>query len=105
MDDFGVLVFGSLFIVLLIFLAIGRWYPGSGADQIDWRPTRSYEDEVRLEMEDMEQMLEAHNKRRRREGRPEMTEEDVLAEVEEGERWRSEARERYRREHGGGAEA
>ena len=98
MDEFGVFVFGALLVVFLIFLAIGKWYPGSGAEQIDWRPTRSYEDEVRLEQEDIEQMLEAQNVRRRATGRPELTEEQVHAQVEEGERWRQEQLERFQRE-------
>jgi hypothetical protein len=103
MDEFGVFVFGSLVVVVLIFLAIGKWYPGSGAEQVDWKPTRSYEDEVRLEMEDVEQMLEAQNERRRASGRTEITEADVQEQVAEDERWREEELERYQRGHGGDA--
>jgi hypothetical protein len=97
-DAFAVLVFGGLAVVLLAFLAIGRWYPGSGAEQVDWRPTRSYEDEARLESEDIDQMIEAQNERRRASGRPEITEEQVRAEVEAAERWRAERAEHYRRD-------
>jgi hypothetical protein len=100
MDEFGVFVFGALIVVFLIFLAIGKWYPGSGAEQVDWRPTRSYEDEIRLEMEDVDQMIEAQNVRRRASGRPELTEEQIRDEVAEAERRREEELERYRREHG-----
>lgn len=82
--------------MVLIFLAIGKWYPGSGADVLDWRPTRSYEDEIRLELEDVDQMLEAQNERRRRSGRPELTEEDVRAQVGAGQRELKEMGERYR---------
>jgi hypothetical protein len=98
MDEFGVFVFGSLIAVFLIFYAIGKWYPGSGAEQVDWRPTRSPEVEAELEMEDMQQMLDAQNERRRRTGRPEITEEDVAERVEEDRRWRDELIERYRKE-------
>ena len=70
------------FLILGIFLAIGKWYPGSGAEQLDWKPTRSYEDEVELEMQDVDQMIEAQNERRRRSGRAEISEEDVQAEVD-----------------------
>jgi hypothetical protein len=98
MDEFGVFVFGSLIAVFLIFYAIGKWYPGSGAEQVDWEPTRSPEVEAELEMEDMQQMLDAQNERRRRTGRAEITEEDVAAQVEEDRRWRDELIERYRRE-------
>lgn len=72
----------ALALLLLIFLAIGKWYPGTGADVLDWQPTRSYEDEIRLEIEDIDEMLEASNERRRRTGRPELTEEEVRQQVE-----------------------
>ena len=80
MELLGVLV--ALGLLLLIFLAIGKWYPGSGAEVLDWQPTRSYEDEIRLELEDIDEMLEASNERRRRTGRPELTEDQVRGEVE-----------------------
>jgi hypothetical protein len=105
MDEFGAFVFGSLIVVFLIFYAIGKWYPGSGAEQVDWRPTRSPEVEAELEMEDLQQMLDAQNERRRRSGRPEITEEDVAAQVEEDRRWRDELIERYKRESEGDVEA
>jgi hypothetical protein len=95
-DEFGVFVLFSLIAVVLIFLAIGKWYPGSGAEQVDWRPTRSYEDEIRLELEDIDQMIEAQNERRRASGRPEITEDDIRAQVDEAERWRKSEAERYR---------
>jgi hypothetical protein len=98
MDEFGVFVFGALLVVFLIFLAIGKWYPGSGAEQVDWRPTRSPELEAELELEDIDQMIEAQNVRRRATGRAEITEDEVRADVDESERWRQEQLERYRRE-------
>ena len=60
--------FGGL-VVIGIFLAIGKWYPGSGAEQVDWRPTRSPEVEAELEIDDVDQMIEAQNARRRASGR------------------------------------
>jgi hypothetical protein len=87
-DEFGVFVFGAIIVVVLIFLAIGKWYPGSGAEQVDWRPTRSPELEAELEIDDIDQMVEAQNTRRRATGRPEITEEDAREWVEEDERWR-----------------
>ena len=89
-------VFGAIVVAFLVFLAIGKWYPGSGAEQVDWKPTRSYEDEIRLELEDIDQMVEAQNERRRASGRPEISEDQIRAEVEEEERWRKEASEQYR---------
>ena len=77
-----------------IFYALGRWYPGSGAEQVDWRPTRSPELEAELELDDVDQMLEAQNSRRRATGRPELTEEDIQERVAEDQRWRDELRRR-----------
>jgi hypothetical protein len=98
MDEFGVFVLGMGLVVLAILLAIGKWYPGSGAEQVDWRPTRSPELEAELELDDIDQMLEAQNARRRASGRPELTEEDVRAQVADDERWRDELRRRARGE-------
>ena len=96
MDEFGVFMFFALLVVVLIFLALGRFYPGSGAEQVDWKPTRSPELEAELELEDIDQMLELQNERRRRTGRPELTEEGLRAEVEAEERERRARSERYR---------
>jgi hypothetical protein len=80
-DGFSLLVLGGLLALVGVFWYIGTRSPVSGAEVLDWRPTRSYEDEVLLEMEDIDQMLEAQNERRRRSGRPELTEDDMRAEI------------------------
>ena len=36
MDEFSLFVFFGGLVVIGIFLAIGKWYPGSGAEQVDW---------------------------------------------------------------------
>ena len=100
MDEFAAfVVFGSL-VVIGIFLALGRWYPGSGAEQVDWRPTRSPEVEAELELDDVDQMIEAQNARRRKTGRAEITEADIREQVAADQRWRDELR---RRAAGGAA--
>jgi hypothetical protein len=98
---FGIAMVIMLVVLFGIFLAIGKWYPGSGADVLDWKPTRSYEDEVRLELEDVDQMIEAQNERRRASGRPEISEDQMRAEVEAEERAQAERAEEFRRRHGG----
>jgi hypothetical protein len=100
-DEFTLFTFGALGGLFLIFWAIGKWYPGSGAEQVDWRPTRSPELEIELELDDVDQMIEAQNVRRRASGRPEITEDQVRADVEADERWRKEQAARYRSEDGG----
>ena len=94
----GLLVFG-------IFLAIGKWYPGSGADVLDWKPTRSYEDEIQLEMDDVDQMLEAQNERRRRSGRPQISEDDVREDVDARQREQQQRAAEFRRSSESGDEA
>jgi hypothetical protein len=84
-------------LVLGIFLAIGKWYPGSGADVLDWKPTRSYEDEIQLEMDDVDQMIEAQNERRRRTGRPEISEDDIRADVDAEQREQEQRAAEFRR--------
>ena len=101
MDEFAAFIFFGGLVAIGIFFAIGRWYPGSGAEQVDWRPTRSPEVEAELELDDVDQMLEAQNARRRASGRPERTEEDVRLQVAEDERWREELRRRARESNDG----
>jgi len=76
-------------LVLLFFigviLLVGHFYPGSGAELLDWKPTRSYETEVQLEQDDVQQMLDAQNEMRRRRGAPELTHEELSEKVAEDE--------------------
>ncbi len=69
-----------------VLLVIGRLYPGSSVDLVDWQPTRSPEVEVQNEIDDVRQMLEAQNEMRRRRGAPEMTERELREKVDEDER-------------------
>jgi hypothetical protein len=96
MDEFSLFVTGAFVVVLAIFLAIGKWYPGSGAEQVHWRPTRSPELEAQLELDDVDQMIEAQNARRRASGRPEITEDGVRDDVARAERLRRADAKRYR---------
>ena len=68
-----------------VLLLVGHFYPGSSADLVDWKPTRSPEVEVQNEIDDIRQMMEAQNEMRRRRGVPEMTEADLQAKVAEDE--------------------
>jgi hypothetical protein len=70
-------MFGLIGVLLLMVLALGRFYPGSGAEQLHWRPTRSVEVEAENEVDDLQQMLDAANERRRARGVPERTLADV----------------------------
>lgn len=83
MDPFAAIMLGGVLLLLVALLLLGRFYPGSGAQQLDWRPTRSPELEVQNEIDDMDQMREAVNRRRRARGDAELTEEDLRARVAE----------------------
>ena len=62
---------------------------------LDWRPARSVETEVLLEYEDVDQMIEAQNERRRRRGEREITEGEVRERVAADLREANARRERY----------
>ena len=83
MDPFAAIMFGGVAALLVALLLLGRFYPGSGAKQLDWRPTRSPEVEVQNEIDDLDQMREAVNRRRRARGEAELTEDDIRARVAE----------------------
>jgi hypothetical protein len=72
---------GILLFLVGVLLVVGHFYPGSSADLIDWKPTRSPEVEVQNEIDDVRQMLDAQNEMRRRRGAPELTEEGLREEV------------------------
>ncbi len=96
MDGFALLVVGFIILTVLAFLAIGAYHPKSGAEVLHWKPTRSHEDEARLELEDVDQMLEAQNERRRRTGRAELTEDEVQAQVDRHQREQRQRARRYK---------
>jgi hypothetical protein len=76
-DAFPLIVLGGIGIFVALLVLVARFYPGSGADLLDWQPTRSYETQIELEMEDVQQMLEAQNEYRRKRGERELTEDEV----------------------------
>src|SRR5690349_14548817 len=71
--DFILFSLGLVALIVGVLVVLARAYPGSGADLVDWKPTRSYEDEARLESEDIQQMIEAQNEMRRRRGKRDVT--------------------------------
>ena len=83
MDPFALIMTAIVGGLLVTFLLLGRFYPGSGAKQLDWRPTRSVEVEVQNELDDEAQMREAINVRRRARGQDELTGDDIRARVAE----------------------
>jgi hypothetical protein len=95
--EFALLTLGMVGLIVLLLVALARAYPGSGADLVDWRPTRSFEDEAQLELDDVAQMIDAQNEYRRRRGATDLTEEDAQRMAREDQA----VRERARRAHEG----
>ena len=48
--DFVLITVVMIALIVLVLVLLARAYPGSGADLVDWKPTRSYETEVQLEI-------------------------------------------------------
>ena len=82
MDSFTVVVVGGLAALLLVFWIIGRYYPGSGIEQLGLRSARELQERREaLDAEDLDQMLAAHNERRRARGEPEISADELEARV------------------------
>lgn len=90
--DFILISFGMVALIVVLLVLLARAYPGSGADLVDWKPTRSHEVEAQLEVDDVAQMIEAQNAYRRRRGAPEMTTDDAERMAREDEAIRERAR-------------
>ncbi len=75
-------VVGGLVVVGLVFWLLGKYYPGSGLEQVGLRSSREViERREALEAEDLDQMLAAHNARRRARGEAEVTADELEARV------------------------
>jgi len=93
-DPFVVVIFGGVAVIVIFVLLLGRFYPGSGADVLDWKPNQAaLEAQIENELDDINQMLEAANERRRRRGKPELTERQLRADVAAEQRALNERRE------------
>ncbi len=78
MDPFVLAILGFLVAVMLGIVLLGKFYPGSGTEQLGMRSAREIsESREALEAEDLEQMLAAHNARRRARGEREVSLEEV----------------------------
>jgi hypothetical protein len=77
-DPFAVVILSGIAAVVLSVWLLGRFYPGSGMEQLGLRSAREIaETRESLEAEDLDQMLAAHNARRRARGESEVTVSDL----------------------------
>ncbi|MBV8432532.1 MAG: hypothetical protein JO244_15315 [Solirubrobacterales bacterium] len=74
MDPFAAIILSGIVVIVVSVWLVGRFYPGSGLDQVGLRSAREiHETREALEAEDLEQMVAARNARRRARGLPEET--------------------------------
>jgi arsenate reductase len=81
MDTFSVIVTVAMALLFLWILALGLWHPKSGADVLQWRPTRSADLEVQNDIDDVAQMVAAQNALRARHGKTARTQDEVEDQV------------------------
>jgi hypothetical protein len=86
-DPFAVVIVGGIVAMILWVVLVGKLSPGSGMEQLGLRSGRQImETREELEAEDLDQMLEAANRRRRARGEKEVTVEDLEMRVLEDQR-------------------
>jgi hypothetical protein len=77
-DPFAIVIIGGVVALILWIWLLGKYYPGTGMEQLGMRSAREItETREQLEAEDLEQMLEAHNQRRRARGESDVTVADL----------------------------
>ena len=78
MDPFAIIVLVGIVTVLGALLLLGRYYPGSGIEQVGLQSGRQItESREALDAQDLDQMLAARNARRRARGEAEMSRDEV----------------------------
>jgi hypothetical protein len=94
-DPFAVIILAG-FAALVIWIVVLGKFSGRGLAQVDWKTPREVtESREALEAEDLSQMLEAHNARRRRRGEAEVTVDDLERAVIDEANEQNRLRERY----------
>ncbi len=95
MDPFAVIMLGGTAGLVVALYLLGRAYPGSGADVLDWKPTRSAETEAQNDIDELDQLMDVANRRRRRLGQPEITQDTLDQLVQESSEERTRRSEEY----------
>ncbi len=96
MDPFTALVLGAIALIVVSVYLLGRYYPGSGLEQVGLRSAREIiEKREALEAEDLEQMLGAHNARLKARGERELSAEDMELRVAADRREQQRRRDAY----------
>lgn len=100
MDPFAVVVLCGLVAMVLAVYLVGRFYPGSGLNELGMKTARQItETREQLEAEDLDQMLAAHNARRRARGEDEVSAGDLEMRVAHDMRDQAARRQAYLADH------
>lgn len=95
MDPFAIIILAG-FAALAVWIAVLGRFSGTGLEQLDWKSARDVtESREALEADDLTQMLDAHNARRRMRGEAEVKLEDLELRVMEDLSEQSRRREQY----------
>jgi hypothetical protein len=95
-DPFALVLLGGLAALILWIWLLGKYYPGNGLEQLGLKSAREIsENREALDAEDLEQMLAAHNRRRRARGESEVTVSDLEVRVMEDVAEQRRRREQY----------
>jgi hypothetical protein len=95
-DAFALVLAGGLAALILWIWLLGKYYPGSGLEQVGLKSAREItETRESLEAEDLQQMLAARNARRKARGEPEETVADLESRVMEDFREQRRRRDEY----------
>lgn len=81
MSIFTIIVIAGFAGMLIFILLLGLFHPKSGADILDWKPTRSAELEVQNDIDDLDQMIAAQNALRAKHGKAPRSEEEIEEQV------------------------
>ncbi len=82
MDPFALVLLGGAVALAVAVWLLGRYYPGSGSEQLGLRSARDItEMREALDADDLDQMLTAHNDRRQARGEPVLTLDELVRRV------------------------
>ncbi len=81
-DPFALVLIGGLVALIIWVALLGKYAPGSGLEQLGLKSAREIsERRAELDAEDLDQMLEAHNKRRVARGEASLSSSDLEMQV------------------------
>lgn len=86
MDPFTLIVTVGMVGGFIAIVLLGLYHPRSGADVLDWKPTRSAELEAQNDIDDVAQMISAQNRMREKRGAAMRSQDEIEAQVQEDQR-------------------